>query len=69
MDINKTNEINLLYNFYHSLLTEKQEKYMNLYYVEDFSLRATQIYPNPSNGEFLVKAKTTLQKIALIDVV
>lgn len=31
--------------------------------VEDFSLRATQIYPNPSNGEFLVKAKTTLQKI------
>ena len=63
MDINKTNEINLLYNFYHSLLTEKQEKYMNLYYVEDFSLRATQIYPNPSNSEFLVKAKTTLQKI------
>ena len=31
--------------------------------VEDFSLRATQIYPNPSNGEFLVKAKTSLQKI------
>lgn len=31
--------------------------------VEDFSLNATQIYPNPSNGEFLVKAKTTLQKI------
>lgn len=31
--------------------------------VEDFSLRATQIYPNPSNGEFVVKAKTTLEKI------
>jgi hypothetical protein len=31
--------------------------------VEDFSLKATQIYPNPSNGEFLVKAKTTLEKI------
>ena len=31
--------------------------------VEDFSLKTTQIYPNPSNGEFLVKAKTTLQKI------
>nr|WP_232298635.1 YlxM family DNA-binding protein [Companilactobacillus ginsenosidimutans] len=34
----KTNEINLLYNFYHTLLTSKQDKYMNLYYVEDFSL-------------------------------
>jgi hypothetical protein len=31
--------------------------------VEDFSLNATQIYPNPSNGEFLVKTKTTLDKI------
>lgn len=31
--------------------------------VEDFSLRASQIYPNPSNGEFIVKTKTTLEKI------
>ena len=31
--------------------------------VEDFSLRATQIYPNPSNGEFLIKAKTTLSQV------
>lgn len=31
--------------------------------VEDFSLRASQIYPNPSNGEFLIKTKTTLEKI------
>jgi hypothetical protein len=31
--------------------------------VEDFSLRASQVYPNPSNGEFLVKTKTTLEKI------
>ena len=38
MDLNKTNQINLLYNFYHSLLTVKQDQYMNLYYVEDFSL-------------------------------
>lgn len=31
--------------------------------IEDYSLNGTQIYPNPSNGEFLVKAKTTLEKI------
>lgn len=31
--------------------------------VEDFSLNAAQVYPNPSNGAFLVKAKTSLDKI------
>ena len=38
MDIDETTRINLLYNFYHSLLTKKQSRYMDLYYVEDFSL-------------------------------
>ncbi|WP_334328492.1 YlxM family DNA-binding protein [Companilactobacillus sp. HBUAS59699] len=38
MGIDETTKINLLYNFYHSLLTKKQNQYMNLYYVEDFSL-------------------------------
>ena len=31
--------------------------------VEGFSLKASQVYPNPSNGEFVVKTKTTLEKI------
>jgi hypothetical protein len=31
--------------------------------VEDFSLNATQIYPNPSKGDFIVKTKTGLDKI------
>ena len=31
--------------------------------VEDFSLNATQIFPNPSNGNFTVKTKTGLDKI------
>lgn len=31
--------------------------------VEDFTLNATQIYPNPSNGTFTVKTKTGLDKI------
>lgn len=31
--------------------------------VEDFSLNSSQIYPNPSKGEFVVKTKTNLEKI------
>lgn len=31
--------------------------------VEDFSLNATQIYPNPTTGDFFVKTKTNLEKI------
>lgn len=31
--------------------------------VDDFSLNATQIYPNPSKGDFKVKTRTALEKI------
>ncbi|SHG72447.1 Por secretion system C-terminal sorting domain-containing protein [Flavobacterium fluvii] len=31
--------------------------------IDDFSLSATQIYPNPTTGEFVVKTKTFLEKI------
>lgn len=31
--------------------------------IEDFSLNATQIYPNPTTGDFFVKTKTFLEKI------
>ncbi len=31
--------------------------------VEDFSLNGAQVYPNPSNGEFLVKTKMPLEQI------
>lgn len=31
--------------------------------VADFSLNASEIYPNPSKGEFIVKTKTYLEKI------
>jgi hypothetical protein len=30
---------------------------------EDFSLNASSVYPNPSNGQFFVKTKTNLEKI------
>ncbi len=36
--LEKTTHLNLLYDFYHSLLTEKQRQYMELYYQDDLSL-------------------------------
>ncbi|QGH34509.1 putative DNA-binding protein [Gracilibacillus salitolerans] len=36
--LEKTTRINALYDFYQQLLTEKQRNYMEMYYVEDFSL-------------------------------
>lgn len=36
--LEKTTKINMLYDFYHSLLTNKQKEYMEMYYREDYSL-------------------------------
>ncbi|GAB2561642.1 putative DNA-binding protein [Gracilibacillus alcaliphilus] len=36
--LEKTTRINALYDFYQKLLTEKQRNYMEMYYLEDFSL-------------------------------
>ena len=36
--IEKTNRMNALFEFYSTLLTEKQMNYMELYYADDFSL-------------------------------
>lgn len=36
--LEKTTELNLLYDFYGSLLTEKQRTLLELYYLEDWSL-------------------------------
>ncbi|WP_407370490.1 putative DNA-binding protein [Carnobacterium sp.] len=38
MEIEKTNQMNALFDFYGSLLTDKQKSYMQLYYADDFSL-------------------------------
>lgn len=38
-DIDKTNQLNLLYDLYHELLTKKQQLYFSLYLMEDFSLQ------------------------------
>jgi uncharacterized protein len=36
--LEKTTRMNFLFDFYQSLLTPKQRSYMELYYLEDFSL-------------------------------
>lgn len=36
--IEKTTRLNLLFDFYQTLLTPKQQEYMRMYYIEDFSL-------------------------------
>ncbi|WP_026692522.1 putative DNA-binding protein [Peribacillus kribbensis] len=36
--LEKTTRMNYLYDFYYSLLTEKQQSYMSLYYLDDYSL-------------------------------
>lgn len=36
--LEKTTQVNFLYDFYQSLLTDKQREYMELYYLEDYSL-------------------------------
>lgn len=36
--LEKTNRINMLFDFYQSLLTAKQKEYMEMYYIEDYSL-------------------------------
>lgn len=36
--LEKTLRLNYLYDFYQSLLTERQREYMKMYYFDDFSL-------------------------------
>ncbi|CAM3753345.1 putative DNA-binding protein [Alkalicoccus chagannorensis] len=36
--IEKTLRMNYLYDFYYALLTEKQNQYMSMYYLDDWSL-------------------------------
>ena len=38
MEIEKTNRMNALFEFYATLLTEKQMNYVELYYADDYSL-------------------------------
>src|SRR5690625_283581 len=72
--LEKTTRMNMLYDFYHSLLTNKQKEYMELYYREDYSLGEISekcnvsrqaVYDNIRTTEQLLK--TYEKKIQLYD--
>lgn len=64
MKLEKTNLMNTLFEFYGSLLTEKQQEYMQLYFAEDYSfgeiagefdVSRQAIYDNIKRTEVLMK--------------
>ena len=46
MEIEKTNEMNRLFDFYADLLTDKQRTYLDLYYAEDYHVSRQAVYDN-----------------------
>ena len=74
MDYDSTNSINIAYarspvagNTLGSnhIITFGSGVFTPVLGVEDFSLNATSIYPNPSSGKFYIKTKTNLSKVNL----
>ncbi|MDA3130643.1 putative DNA-binding protein [Aliibacillus thermotolerans] len=72
--LEKTVRMNALYDFYHPLLTEKQKKYMELYYRDDYSLGEISshfqvsrqaVYDNIKRTESLLEEYET--KLSLYD--
>jgi predicted DNA-binding protein YlxM (UPF0122 family) len=72
--LEKTNRMNLLYDFYHALLTEKQRVILEYYFHDDYSLSeiAEQlIVSRQAVFEHIKRAEITLEeletKLGLID--
>lgn len=59
--LEKTTRINMLYDFYHLLLTNKQKDYMELYYREDYSLSEIADESNVSRQAVYDNIKRTEQ--------
>lgn len=64
MELEKSEQMNILFNFYSKLLTNKQREYMNLYYAEDlslgeiaeqFSVSRQAVYDNLKRSEDILK--------------
>ncbi len=59
MQLEKTNRMNDLFQFYATLLTEKQMNYMELYYADDYSLGEIAEYYNVSRQAVYDNIKRT----------
>ena len=61
MEIEKTNRMNALFEFYAALLTDKQMNYIELYYADDYSLAEfgvsrQAVYDNIKRTEKILEA-------------
>ncbi|NLI67889.1 MAG: putative DNA-binding protein [Bacilli bacterium] len=65
--LQKTTRINMLYDFYHPLLTKKQMEYMELYYREDYSLSEIAEHHNVSRQAVHDTLKRTEQLLEMYE--
>lgn len=65
--LEKTTRINMLYDFYHQLLTKKQMEYMELYYREDYSLAEIANHNNVSRQAVHDTIKRTEQHLEMYE--
>lgn len=65
--LQKTTRINILYDFYHPLLTAKQMEYMELYYREDYSLSEIAENSNVSRQAVYDTLKRTEQLLEVYE--
>lgn len=65
--LQKTTRVNMLYDFYHQLLTKKQMEYMELYYREDYSLSEIAEHHNVSRQAVHDTIKRTEQLLEMYE--
>jgi predicted DNA-binding protein YlxM (UPF0122 family) len=64
--LDKTNRMNLLYDFYHTLLTDKQKMILEYYFGEDYSLAEIAEEMNVSRQaifEHIKRAEATMEQL------
>src|SRR5699024_5721810 len=65
--LEKTTRMNYLFDFYHQLLTSKQKSYMQMYYLEDYSLGEISELANVSRQAVYDNIKRTEEMLGLYE--